>query len=238
MSDFIGSAINQVGRDTGKVISNNIFGNAHANKVQLVGGGGNQSSNRRSMSIPSFKFDALCKPSTLRDRFVKAVIQAKEASNSFGGDTVLGFYQDITESLDSGLEYLNQCGNKLSPEEAIAITNSLESFTEITLNALNADAVDYELSAESYNSWRKGFLGAFLMSSKWNPIVGILVFLILAVFTSGLSVLVMIFVGLSKSSKFKKEKKAYLGAEEAVKQQMAIVNTITSNFTSTITQDS
>ena len=34
---FIRSAVNQVGRDGGKVISNNIYGNAHATPVRRVG---------------------------------------------------------------------------------------------------------------------------------------------------------------------------------------------------------
>ena len=33
---FVSSAVRQVGRDGGKVISNKIYGNAHASKIMIV----------------------------------------------------------------------------------------------------------------------------------------------------------------------------------------------------------
>ena len=67
---FISSAVNQVGRDGGKVISNRLYGDAHATPVRRVGEGGNvpidegadaneKVNNNTDNGIPKDKADAL-----------------------------------------------------------------------------------------------------------------------------------------------------------------------------------
>lgn len=54
---FVRSAVNQVGRDGGRVVSNKVYGNAHATKIQVVGNEGDAPAS----ASPATSFDLMSK---------------------------------------------------------------------------------------------------------------------------------------------------------------------------------
>lgn len=108
---FLKSAINQVGRDFGKVISNQIFKDAHSTPIRMAGGNASSNpTNKRPSKTSvekSLEFPLTFKVETLVNKLIAAHIEVKNEVQLLIADNQLS-----KEELNKALNLLNAFNNK------------------------------------------------------------------------------------------------------------------------------
>jgi len=94
---FLKSAINQVGRDAGKVISNELFKDKHASPVRIVDAGISKATQRKTVSRGDFEkaisFVTSFRPNTLINKLMGAYTILKNEIHSFCEDDHIDAYE-------------------------------------------------------------------------------------------------------------------------------------------------
>lgn len=134
---FLKSAINQVGRDMGKVVSNEIFKDKHSTPYRRVGGN-NSNSHRSSSRVRSIKtefdkaidFQTGFKPTTLINKISGVYTVIKNEANEYIADG----YLDPTESSNL-FEMMKRFNSKV--EDICDVLDLDESGNEKEINQLN-----------------------------------------------------------------------------------------------------
>lgn len=183
---FVKSLINQVGRDAGRVVSNQIFKDAHSTPYRRVGGTyrTHSDSNNQQNYIPEYQtayndlknsltFETSHRPSTLINKLAGAYTILKNNSKSFIEDE----YLDVDESdalFSMVQEFANKAGDIDDVLDLDAESNSkeltqlqvlVEKANDVFIMTLERSIVGCENQAKQWR--KKGEEMEFMNFFKW-----------------------------------------------------------------------
>lgn len=158
------SAVNQVGRDLGKVISNQIFKDAHSTPIRMTNQSGGKSNRKvKSEFEKSINIALTLKPNTIVNKMAAAYIELKNEVEEFLSDGYLEMDElkqlvnlfntynkkasDITELLE-----MDEDKNK---EEIEKLTELVQKNKELLIRTIEVGIKAAENSLERIESYKK-----------------------------------------------------------------------------------
>lgn len=250
MSQFLNSVIRQLGRDTGKVISNSIFKDAHSTPIRMVRAQSTQSvqqSSNRKVSRSEFEkalvFDRSATPKTLIRKIQALSIILEEEMKSFLSDDylsaseaneafkMLNEFSSKAESVAKQLEIdETNNANELSQLEKI-VTQTNNDFHELLKKAsksceeMSLKLQDYAAEKSRFNFFRWLLLNTFYMRgfarTGNKKILNTVLANLLLIGTQPIMLIIGLITAPFEINRLKKDAKKYIEAAENEKLRAA-----------------
>lgn len=161
---FLKSAINQVGRDFGKVISNQIFKDAHAAPIRMSGANPNGKSKKvKSEFEKALTFPLTQKPNTLLTKMSAAYIELKNEADEFLSDGYLSMdeLKQLVELFNtfnrkaSDITDLLELDEEKNSEEISKLTELVQKNKELFIKTLEIGLAAARNSIDSIENYKK-----------------------------------------------------------------------------------
>lgn len=161
---FLKSAINQVGRDFGKVISNQMFKDAHAAPIRMAGANPNGRTKKvKSEFEKALTFPLTQKPNTLLTKMGAAYIELKNEADEFLSDGYLSM-DELKQLVDLFNTYNNKAGDitdlleldeEKNAEEISKLADLVQKNKELFIKTLEIGITAARNSLDSIENYKK-----------------------------------------------------------------------------------